>query len=117
MCELTELHLLILMNLGDLLRFMEETSVRNDPSISTHTVNSVLEQRYQRGWTHGQNSRLSKLEQVRRHQKMLKKSIYRKLGKKKKKSCPTGRKHAWKRLCNLGKSFVLRALRAMNKTS
>lgn len=30
-CELTELHLLILMNLGDLLSFMEETSVRKEP--------------------------------------------------------------------------------------
>lgn len=38
-------------------------------------------------------------------------------GTTKSKSCPTGRKHARKGLCNLGNSFVLRASRAMNKMS
>lgn len=39
-CELTEVHLLILMNLGDLLSFMEETSVRKEPLISSCGVNT-----------------------------------------------------------------------------
>ena len=41
-CEQIELHLLILMNLGDLLSFMEETSVRKEPLISSCTVNTVF---------------------------------------------------------------------------
>lgn len=53
-CELTELHLLILMNLGDLLSFMEKTSVRKE-----HSQYRTLEQHYQRCWTHGQTSWLS----------------------------------------------------------
>lgn len=39
--ELTELHLLILMNLRDLLCFKEETSVRKEPSLFGRTVDTA----------------------------------------------------------------------------
>lgn len=41
-CELLELHLLILMNLGDLLSFTEENFVRKkNPLVSSHAVNTA----------------------------------------------------------------------------
>ena len=43
MCELAELHLLMLVNLGDLLSFVEETSVRKEPLVSSYTVNTVFD--------------------------------------------------------------------------
>lgn len=62
-CELTEFHLLIVVNLGKLVIFMEKKPVREEePLISSPTVNTVLEQHRQNHCSHGQTTQIFNLE-------------------------------------------------------